>query len=221
MNKRQRVFLRESGRTAAILADFFESECAGCPEDSEPYAARAVWKSMSCFGKYVSEELEGFLKGLAVEDTFEIADWFEYIRRTYGSHGEVLTLCQILCCAFYGGDLREIAAVLRLYSRGISIAELSGTRPDMTQVWLRMAEKKEKLFVDADKAVLRRRLIGLLCCCAGIDKKYAEYQRMFFGFIRAELSEPDEKEKALGELRLRAAAKGYISFYTGIEAAFV
>ena len=248
MNRRQRVFLRESGRTASVLADFLENEMAECPEGALPSAGRAVWRSMICFGKAVCAELTGILGGLSSEDCFEVSDWFEYVRRTYGKRGEILTLCQILCCALRMKNFDKISGVLRIFSRAVELGSLCGKPPDMIPVWIYMVENRDVFFRDEvesheagaegtdvscgrpegrrdqgdryDGKAVRRRMIGQLCCCAGEDRQYLECQRLFFGFMRAELEGTEERETIMNELRPMAAEKGIIRLFLGLESAF-
>jgi hypothetical protein len=179
---------------------------------------------MICFGKAVCAELTGILRGLSSEDCFEVSDWFEYVRRTYGKRGDILTLCQILCCALRMRDFENISKVLRIYSRAVELGSLCGKAPDMIPVWIYMVENRDAFFGGqcdrCDVEAARRRMIGQLCCCAGEDRQYVGCQRLFFGFIRAELEGPEERETIMNELRLFAAEKGIMRLYLGLESAF-
>lgn len=244
MNRRQRGFVRELGRTASVLAEYLgeNSEGSMCPP-----LGTAIWKSMFFLSRDVRAELAGLLKGSSSEDCFEISEWFEYMRNAYGRYCEVLTFCQIVCCAFRTGMVREASDALRILSRTVIAGNLNDCEPDMVPVWQFMIKRKESFFgecsggkkgvnaggpadnpaggdahneadrVAESEAVFGRMLLQL-CCCAGEDRKYSGDLKMLFGFLRALSEEPEARERILAVLRSEAAG-GDARLYCALETA--
>jgi hypothetical protein len=232
MNRREKEFIRGLSRTASIIADFLEF---GQEYDGANSLGDALWRSMYYFDRDVRQELEGLLRGSAADDCFEISEWFERMRRTYGKNSQVLTFCQILCSVFRTGCSKEAAGALRLLARAVSAGTMSGSAPDMIPVWqflIRRAnvffgngldegfsEESESTWSEADKKAVFGRMLAQLCCCAGEDRKYREHIKMIFCFIKAFVSGPAEKEKILAAVH-SGAAGGDPRLFIALEAAY-
>ncbi len=218
MNRRQRGFIRELGRTASILAEYLAEDRE---DDVKPQLGAAIWKSMFFLSGFARAELLGLLKGSSSGDCFEISEWFEYMRSTYGKYSEVMTFCQIICCAFRTGRVREASEALRMLSRTVIAGHLNDSEPDMIPVWQFMIKRKESFFGELDGAesgAVFGRMLLQLCCCAGEDRKYRDELKMLFGFIKALSEEPDARERILTVLRYEASA-GDARLYCALETA--
>ena len=218
MNRRQRGFIRELGRTASVLAEYLAENTE---DDPDLPLGTAIWKSLFFLSGDVRTELRGLLKGSSSGDCFEISEWFEYMRITYGKYSEVLTFCQIICCAFRTGNVREASEALRMFSRTVIAGNLNDSEPDMIPVWQFMIKRKESFFGElnsAESGAMFGRMLLQLCCCAGEDKKYRNELKMLFGFIKALSEEPEVRERILTVLRYEASA-GDARLYCALETA--
>lgn len=253
MNRRQSVFVRELGRTASIIAGQLENAGAqrdGCDAKSvhdipkgEELLSDAIWKSMYLLRPEARKELSGILRGSAAGDGFEISDWFEQMRRSYGKCSQVLTFCQILCCVFRTGCAFEGAAALRMLSGALRAAGYIDGAPDIIPVWQFMIRHRRVFFGSSsgeagiancsgdkdgerdtgrsgeDKTAIFGRMLIQLCCCAGNDRRYAGQIRMIYRFINAYASDPDERERII-EVIHSGALKEDARLFSALEAAY-
>ena len=184
MNGRQRSFLRDTAKTASLLAASLEAEAAA--RGQEPFYV-LLWRALPFLPSSVRAETDGLLRGAAADDCFEISDWFEGMRRAYGKHSQVLTLCQLLCCAWrsYGPDggtelYRCVAELLRLLSAAVTAGVDTDRPPELSGVWWSMIKYRRYLFGD-DPGMRRRLLLGLECSIGKrrSDRPYRQLVREF------------------------------------------
>ena len=185
MNRKQRGFLRDTAKTAELLAISFEAE-ATSGGDAPLFVL--LWRTLPFLPVSARRELEGLIRGAAADDCFEVSDWFDRIRRVYGRYSRVRTMCQILCCvwrAYRPGEeaadhFRRAAEVLRLLSAAVTAGVNTDRPPDLSAVWRAMIKHRRYLF-GADPGARRRLLLGLECSVGSRrpDRPYRQLAREF------------------------------------------
>ena len=199
MNGKQRRFLRDIAKTASLLATCFDAAAAAGAE--EPLYV-LLWRAMPFLPVSAREHTEGLMRGAAADDCFEISDWFECIRHIYGKYSQVLTLCQLLCCAWrsYEPDggaaelYRREAELLRLLAAAVTAGVNTDKPPDLSAVWWSMIKHRRCLF--GGDVGARRRLLLTLECSIGTRRSDRQYRQPVREFLAADAGlEPEEHRK--------------------------
>ncbi|MBO5077030.1 MAG: hypothetical protein J5584_05495 [Clostridia bacterium] len=220
MNGRQRSFLRDIAKTASLLAVSLEAEAAAGGQ--EPFYV-LLWHALPFLPSSVRAETEGLLRGAATDDCFEISDWFEGMRCAYGKYSQVLTLCQLLCCAWrsYGPDrgaelYRCVAELLRLLAAAVTAGVNSDRPPELSGVWRSMIKHRRYLFGD-DPGTRRRLLLGLECSIGKrrSDRPYRQLVRAFLA-KDAGCARSSESGKDPGIVPGKRSRDGVIKLYLGL-----
>lgn len=217
MNGRQRSFLRETAKTAAVLAASLEAGAAAGRTDP---VCVLLWRAMPFLPPAARPEMEGLIRSTAVDDCFEISDWFEGMRRTYGKYSQVLTLCRLLCLAWSAGrrdnrpELYGCAAeLLRLLAAAVTAANGTDKPPDLLPVWRAIIRRRRCLFgVDPGA---RRKLLLALECSIGSRRSERPYKQMVRGFLAADTG----REIRAGRLTERRAPDGAAGLYLSLYGA--
>ena len=185
MNRRQRSFLRNTAKTASLLAASLEAEAAAGGQQAF-YVL--LWRTLPFLSSSARTETEGLLRGAAADDCFEISDWFEGVRRAYGKYSQVLTMCQLLCCAWRSYDpdrgaelYRRGAEVLRLLSAAVTAGVNTDKPPELSGVWWSMIKHRRCLFGEDPGA--RRRLLLALECSIGKRRSDRPYRQLVRAFL--------------------------------------
>ena len=217
MNGRQRSFLRETAKTAAVLAASLEAGTAAGRTDP---VCVLLWRAMPFLPPAARPEMEGLIRSTAADDCFEISDWFEGMRRTYGKYSQVLTMCRLLCLAWSAGrpdngtELYGCAAeLLRLLAAAVTAANGTDKPPDLLPVWRAIIRRRRCLFgVDPGA---RRKLLLALECSIGSRRSERPYKQMVRGFLASDTG----REIRAGRLTERRAPDGAAGLYLSLYGA--